>query len=188
MLAQLRDEFPRFRVVNKRDNPLSHAIDRALRLVTLGAQHHYLSHYHTVLGYTLFLPENWGTTSELDRVIVLRHERVHLVQRRRLGMLPFAFLYLIPWFPLGLAYGRACLEWEAYRETLRATAELRGLEAARSTALRERIVSRFIDGSYGWMWPFRRRVEDWYALAMVELEAEFGSHAAEPPANQEIPA
>ena len=41
-----------------------------------------------------------------------------------------AFVYLVPFFPLFLAWGRARLEWEAYVETIRATAEVRGLDAA----------------------------------------------------------
>jgi hypothetical protein len=187
MLARLREEFPRFAVVSKRNSPLSRAIDFALRVITVGTQRRYLTHYHTVLGYTLFLPDSWASTRELDRVIVLRHERIHLLQRRRLGMLPFAFLYLMPVLPLGLAYGRARLEWEAYRETLRATAELHGIEAARSPALRREIVGRFLDGSYGWMWPFRKQVEGWYAHAMIELEAVHGQGNPDRPCAGSLP-
>ena len=85
-----------------------------------------------------------------------------------------AFLYFVPFLPLGLAYGRARLEWEAYRETLRATAELCGLERAQSKALRAGIVGRFTGGDYGWMWPFRRQVEGWYDLALAELREQGG--------------
>ena len=107
--------------------------------------------------------------------IVLRHERVHLRQRRRYGMALFAFLYLVPLFPLGLAYGRARLEWEAYAETLRAIKELRGSAALRDSTLRCRIVSRFVGGAYGYMWPFRRQVERWYDRAVTQLESESAS-------------
>jgi hypothetical protein len=87
-----------------------------------------------------------------------------------------AFLYFIPFFPVGLAYGRARIEWEAYEETLRATAELCGLEQARSPALRAGIVRRFTGGDYGWMWPFRRQVERWYDQALERLaQAEAAS-------------
>lgn len=172
LLASLAVEFPRFTVVHKQASPLSRAIDLALKVITLGAQRRYLSHYHTVIGYRLYLPASWAQTADPDRVIVLRHERVHLRQRRRLGMLPFAFLYLVPFAPLGLAYGRARLEWEAYRETLAATAELRGIAALDAPAMRQEIVGRFLDGSYGWMWPFRKQVEGWYASAVSEIAAE----------------
>jgi hypothetical protein len=80
------------------------------------------------------------------------------------------FLYLLPFFPLGLAYGRARLEWEAYVETLRATADLAGIDAARAPELREKIIRRFTGPDYGWMWPFERTVTRWYDAALAEIE------------------
>jgi hypothetical protein len=170
LLAELNAEFPTFRIVPKRHDLLSLAIDRALKLVTLGAQRRYLTHYHTVIGYTLYVPPVWAEMSDVARVILLRHERVHLRQRRRYGFALFAFLYLVPFLPLGLAYGRARLEWEAYRETLRATAELQGLSALADGQLRAEIVRRFVGGDYGWMWPFPRQVGTWIDEALAELE------------------
>jgi hypothetical protein len=124
-----------------------------------------------VLGDTLYVPDSWDRLDADDRVILLRHERVHLRQRRRFGSVGMALLYLLPFFPLGLAYGRARLEWEAYCETLRATEERKGRAAARDPALRARIVARFTGPAYGWMWPFRRDVERWYDLLLAELDA-----------------
>lgn len=170
-VRELMAEFPRFRVVAKSANPLSRAIDVSLRVMTLGGQTRYLTHYHTVLGDTLYVPDSWPQLDEVERTILLRHERVHLRQRRRLGSLRMACLYLFVFFPFGLAWGRARLEWEAYRETLRATAELRGIAAARSPTLREKIIERFVGPDYGWMWPFRSQVERWYDAALTELEA-----------------
>ncbi len=181
-LRELRAEFPSFRVVPKAGHSLSLAIDRVLKLVTFGGQRHYLTRYHTVLGDTLYVPGSWDSMSDMDRVILLRHERVHLRQRRRLGTLRMALAYLFMFAPLGLAWGRARLEWEAYRETLRATAELRGLDAARNEALKREIVSRFVGPDYGWMWPFRTQVERWYDAALTDIEAEMaGTGEAERP-------
>lgn len=177
-LLGLRQEFPAFRIVPKHDHAFSHAIDLALKLVTLGAQRHYLTRYHTVIGYTLYVPPGWARISDVARVILLRHERVHLLQRRRYGFVLFAFLYLVPFLPLGLAYGRARLEWEAYRETLRATAELQGLASLADGRLQDEIVRRFVGGDYGWMWPFPARVRAWIDEALAELE-EFGVTPAE---------
>jgi hypothetical protein len=183
-LIRLRREFPSFRIVPKQDNAFSRAIDLALKLVTLGAQRHYLTHYHTVIGYTLYVPPGWAQMSDIARVILLRHERVHLLQRRRYGFLLFAFLYLVPFLPLGLAYGRARLEWEAYRETLRATAELQGLEALGDGRLQDEIVRRFVGGDYGWMWPFPGRIRAWIEEAIAELEAHAVTAAETGPAGR----
>ena len=168
-IETIRQEFPTFRIVPKRGHGLSRAIDLALKLLTFGGQRSYLTRYHTVLGNTLYVPPTWELMSDLDRVILLRHERVHLRQRRRYGAFVMTFLYLIPFFPLGLAYGRARIEWEAYEETLRATAELLGLEAARSGSLHAHIVARFTGPDYGWMWPFERSVQAWYDRALADL-------------------
>lgn len=172
LLREILAEFPAFRIVPKAGDPFSIAIDVGLRVITLGAQRHYMTRYHTVIGDTLYVPEAWSTMTDVARVILLRHERVHLRQRRRYGMLPFALLYLLPFFPLGLAWFRARFEWEAYRETLRATAELRGLPALDDPLLRSEIVRRFVSGDYGWMWPFPRTVQRWYDQAVAELRGE----------------
>jgi len=171
-MDEMRREFPSFRIVPKRGDALSRLIDAALRIVTLGGQRHYLTRYHTVIGDTLYVPETWAKLADLERVILLRHERVHLRQRRRYGGLLMTFLYLIPFLPLGLAYGRARIEWEAYTETLRATAELCGPAALDDRELRDQIVRRFTGPDYGWMWPFRSTVEAWYDQVVRELQME----------------
>src|SRR5262249_61007879 len=116
-------------------------------------------------------PDQWETTPDVARLITLHHERVHLRQRRRYGDFWMTFLYLVPFFPLGLAYGRARIEWEAYVETIRATARYRGLSAARSPELRQYIVRQFTSGAYGWMWPFRKTIARWYDAALASLPA-----------------
>ena len=169
-IAKIREEFPKFKIVAKATSRLNRAIDVALRVVTLGGQRRYLTHYHTVIGYTLYVPESWAAGSDVDRTILLRHERVHLLQRRRYGMVGMALIYLLPILPLGLAYGRARLEWEAYEETLRATAEHLGLDRARSPALRAQLIERFTGPDYGWMWPFPRVVGRWIDEAIRDIE------------------
>jgi hypothetical protein len=169
LLRELRAEFPSFRIVDKNQSPLSSAIDWALRLVTLGAQRHFMTRYHTVIGDTLYVCPAWHDMSDVARAILLRHERVHLRQRQRYGFVPFAALYLLPFFPLGLAYFRARFEWEAYTETLRATAELRGCAALDDPSLRRELVRRFVGPDYGWMWPFPRTIERWLDHAVSEI-------------------
>lgn len=172
LLRDISAEFPSFRIVAKTGDRLSSVIDFALRLVTAGAQRHYLTRYHTVLGNTLYVAPVWQSMNDVARVILLRHERVHLRQRRRYTFPLFAFLYLVPLFPLGLSYGRARLEWEAYRETLRATAELKGFISLEDPGLRREIVRRFVGGDYGWMWPFPTAINRWFDQAVRELAKE----------------
>ncbi|MGZ5970463.1 MAG: hypothetical protein ACXWP4_22490, partial [Polyangiales bacterium] len=106
-VEEIRREFPRFRIVAKSESGLQRAIDVALKILTFGRQSAYLTRYHTVLGSTLWVPTAWPESSDEARYILLRHERVHLRQRRRYTFLGMAFLYLLPFLPLGLAIGRA---------------------------------------------------------------------------------
>jgi hypothetical protein len=169
----LRREFPEFSIRKKRGNPLQHAIDVALRILTLGGMRTYVTHYHTVLFGTLWIPDGWERMGDLDRYILLRHERIHLLQRRRMGDVKMAFLYLFWFFPVGFAYGRARIEWEAYEETVRATAECLGLETAR--ALKGYICDRFVGPDYAWMWPFPKTVEAWFDELFARIEDELSS-------------
>ena len=167
LLAEIRAEFPDFAVLPKRGDRLQEAIGVALAVVTLGGQRRYMTHYHSVLFGKLYVPGTWAGMGDAARVILLRHERVHLRQRRRMGDVAMAFVYLVPFFPLFLAWGRARIEWEAYVETIRATAELHGLAAAR--ALEPEIVARFTGPDYGWMWPFPRTIRRWFGEVIAEI-------------------
>lgn len=167
---ELRRRFPKLRFVRKRDDGFSRLLGALVRFFTLGGNDAYLSRYVTTLGQTIYLPDGWDERTKEARLVVMRHEAVHLEQFRRYGKLGMAALYLLPILPLGLAYGRARLEWEAYAETFRATAEVQGLEAALDPALRAHVVSQFVGPAYGFMWPFRRQVERWIDGVLVELE------------------
>lgn len=169
LIDELRAEFPAFRIVPKEGDALSRWIDRALRLVTLGGQHTYLTQYYTVLGDKLYVPAGWERAPVTRRLATLRHERVHLRQRRRYTLPGMAVLYFLPILPIGLAYGRARIEWEAYRESLRAIHELEGVDAVRDPALKAWMVERFTGPSYGWMWPFPKAVGRWYDEALLEM-------------------
>jgi hypothetical protein len=170
LLDEIRREFPSFEIRAKRGDALQRAIGLALAVVTLGGQRAYMSRYHTVLFGKLYVPDSWDRMIDDDRYVLLRHERVHLRQRRRMGDLTMAFVYLVPILPLFVAWGRARIEWEAYVETIRATAEVRGLAAAR--ALEDEIVRRYVGPDYGWMWPFPRAVRGWFAEVIEKLEVE----------------
>jgi hypothetical protein len=169
LVAEMRSEFPGLRIVKKPESALQRAIHKALVVVTLGAQRRYLDGYQTTIGRTIYVTSDWDLRPAAERYVTLRHERVHLRQFARYGLVLMSVLYLLIPFPVGLAWFRARLEWEAYAESIRAQAELHGRAAAAEPRFRERIVSQFTSGAYGWMWPFRRAVETWYDGALESL-------------------
>ncbi len=166
-LDEIRAEFPSFEVLPKRGSRLQRAVHHLLFAVTFGGQRVYLTRYHTVMFGKLWVPDAWDDMSDRDRYVLLRHERVHLRQRARMGDVAMGFVYLVPILPLGLAWGRARIEWEAYVETIRATDEVYGRAAA--LGLRAEIVRRFTSGDYGWMWPFPRAVNRWFDACVGDL-------------------
>ncbi len=176
-LDGLRREFPRLRISDKNGDAMSLAIDRFLRIITFGGQSRYCACYVTTIGQTIYLPEGWSRRIASERYITLRHEAVHLRQFRRLSLVGMSLLYILPILPLGLAYGRARLEWEAYEETLRATAEVHGIERAQDPALRARIVTQFVGPAYGWMWPFRSAIESWIDGSLARIAEELASES-----------
>jgi hypothetical protein len=169
LIEEMEREFPGFAICPKRGSALQRAIAVALAIVTFGGQRGYLTRYHTVLFGRLYVPDCWDSMDDDARYVLLRHERVHLLQRRRLGDAAMAFVYLVPLLPLFLAWGRARLEWEAYVETIRSTAAVFGLEAARR--LRPELIRRYVGPDYGWMWPFPSVVGRWFDEVIAELEA-----------------
>lgn len=169
LIAEIEAEFPSFRIVPKRGDKLQGAIDIALKIVTLGGQRSYMTRYHTALFGKLFVPDSYASMSDDDRFVLLRHERVHLRQRARMGGFVMGFVYLVPYFPLFLAWGRARIEWEAYEETLRATAEVYGVEACEK--LRPMLIARFTGPDYGWMWPFPAQINRWIDEEIARIRA-----------------
>lgn len=169
LLAEVRAEFPRFRLIDKDRSMLQRSIGGALALLTFGGQRRYLSDYVTTLGARVYVPRGWSSRRPEDRLVTMRHERVHLRQFRRWSFPLMALLYLLLPLPLGLAYGRYRFEREAYEETLRAACEVWGRDAVCNAAFRAGIVAQFTSGAYGWMWPFPGAVERWYDRVLSSL-------------------
>jgi hypothetical protein len=168
LLAELRREFPRFRVVDKSDSRLQRVIDRALRIVTFGGMRGYLTDYVTTIGSTVYVCSDWHGRSDDDRWATMRHEAVHLRQFRRWTLPGMAFLYLLIPLPVGIAYFRMRFEREAYEETIRCEHALYGMPYVRGV-LRAHVIDQFRGPAYGWMWPFRRALERWYDAQVSRL-------------------
>lgn len=170
-LQSMQREFPGLRVIPKKDVTLQRWTHHFLQAVTFGKMSAYMTHYTTVMGRTIYTPTGWESRSDDERYITLRHEAVHLRQMKRYTKVGMGLIYGLPIFPIGLAYGRARIEWEAYAETLQAVADVFGIDVARSPQQREHIVRQFTSASYGWMWPFPRTIERWIdeELARIAL-------------------
>lgn len=177
---EMQREIGALRIVHKENDAFSKLIDTLLRVVTLGQMRTYVSQYTTVMGHTIYVPAGWDARPDTERYVTLRHEAVHFRQMKRYGQVGMSLLYMLPIFPLGLAYGRARIEWEAYAETLRAIAEVNGLDAARHPKLRAHIVKQFTSAAYGWMWPFPGAVNAWIDAELARIALGSGNKAGSP--------
>ena len=174
LLIELAEEVPDFHLVDKASSLLQRSIALLLALVTLGGQRRYQSDFVTTLGQRVYVPPDWDGRPPEERWATLRHERIHLRQFRRWGLIPMGIAYALLPLPIGLAWFRMRIERAAYAETLLARFEVGGEGALCDAAFRAHVVSLFTGGSYGWMWPFPRAVERWYdetVKALVASEA-----------------
>lgn len=146
-------------------------IDILLKILTFGAQNQFMISYTTTVGSTIYVGESWALRPEASRIIILRHEVVHLRQAKKYTLPLFWILYLFVFFPAGLAYFRWIFEKAAYTETLKAIADVNG-RAALSRIDKEGIVKQFTGAAYLWPWPFRKTVEQWYDSTVAEILAQ----------------
>lgn len=128
-----------------------------------GEQGKFMLLYATTIGNKIYMPKTWwdGAT-EQQRLILLRHEEVHVRQMKKYSVVFFFFLYLFVFFPVGLGYFRAKFEKEAYSETLRARHEYWGENSISSHQCRNWVIQQFTSSTYGWMWPFKKHLNRWY--------------------------
>lgn len=165
VLAETQREFPGFKVVKKADSGFMKLISWLLFF-----NRSFMVDFVTTIGQTMWTPVEWNSWSDATRAQILRHERVHLRQQKRYTMPLYVILYLFLPLPFGLAYGRACLEWEAYKESMRALAEYKGIDLLKVPVIKAMYVDYFTGGAYGWMWPFPAAIKNWYDQAVAEIE------------------
>lgn len=140
-----------------------------LTLLTFGKSSVFLLSMTTTIGYTIYTPAIWQGLPYSAKIRTLRHERVHMRQRRRLSAPLFWFLYLFFPVPCFFAYCRYRFEQEAYKETLVALYETHGTSELLHRERRASIVSNFTSSNYFWAWPFRKSVERWYDKTVAQI-------------------
>jgi len=171
LVAALRAEFPRFRIVRKDRSALHRAIHYGLLVVTFGRMRSYLDSFQTTIGRTVYVTADWDDWEPDRRYVTLCHEAIHLRQFRAFTLPGMALLYLCVPLPMGLAWFRAYFEKQAYAESIRAAAEVWGPDYPRAPGYRRHLIDQFVGPSYGWMWPFRAGLERWYDQVLATIAA-----------------
>lgn len=172
LLSELRVQYPGFRVMQKCESRLHRAIHYALVGLTFGQMRSYLDSFQTTIGKTVYVTPGWNDLSDDVRYVTMRHEAIHLQQFRTYTLPGMAVLYLMLPLPMGVAWFRAYFEKQAYAESVRAAAEIWGIEYAASSGYREYILSQFSSAAYGWMWPFPAAMNRWYDSVLAQVTSE----------------
>ena len=172
LLTEMKQEFPDFELVYKVDSKLMKAINLFLMLLSFGTNKAFMTEFVTTVKNKVYLNSGWDKYTDKTKCILLRHERVHMRQAKRLGFYWFSFLYLLVFLPIGFAYYRAKFEQEAYEESLRAIYEYHGPRVLQSKSNKEFTTNLFTGPAYGWMFPFKSKVDQWYDQAVNKIMQE----------------
>jgi hypothetical protein len=169
LVADVKKEFPDFKIVYKNESNFMKTIDTLLRIISFGKMKSFMTSFITTIGNVVYVPQGWDSKSPPTKAITLRHERVHMRQSARIGRIAFSLLYLLAPVPAFLAYYRTKFEKEAYEESLVALKEYYG-DRFFTQELKEQIISHFTSAEYIWMWPWRRSLERWYDAAVDRIK------------------
>jgi hypothetical protein len=172
IVDQLIREFPAFSIVHKEDSLLMKTIDIIFKIFTFGKLGNFMTNFVTTIGEKVYVPTSWNALPEVARAITLRHERIHMLQKKRYGALVFFFKYLFWPMPFLFAKARRDYEMEAYEESMRARLELLGTSQFADPEYRHHMVLVFTGPSYLWMWRSKSDILDWYDDAMKRISSE----------------
>lgn len=167
---EIEREFPAFQIVRKEDSSLMRTINVCLLVLSFGRTRRFMHDFVTTIGEVVYVPSSWVIWSNASVRSVLRHERVHMRQKRRYGFLLFAFLYLFFPLPVLFARYRVAFEKEAYEETIRSDHACG--KNVRDPLYRYRMVQHFVSEEYLWMTWDRRAIEMWFDSFVRNLTAD----------------
>jgi hypothetical protein len=155
-------EFPDFEVISKSKSTLMKLINFLLLVITFGKMNSFMTRFTTTMGTKVYVPDEWHDRPVESRLIVLRHERVHMRQAKKYGRLLFSLMYMALPFPVVFAYYRRKFEQEAYEESLIAMKEYYGNLVLKNPGIRTSMIEHFTTAEYYWAWPWKKSIESWF--------------------------
>jgi hypothetical protein len=170
-IIEIGKEFQKFEIIKKDSSKLMKAINLFLVIMSFGTNRNFMKNFVTTIGQKVYVPNGWDKWVDEAKIGVLRHERVHMRQSKRLTPILYSIIYLFLPVPFFFAYGRAKLEWEAYTESIKTRAELCGIDSARDKEYRDKLIKNFTGPSYLFMFPFKKTLNKWYDKVLSEIEA-----------------
>lgn len=177
-LEEIAKEFPTFVIRYKSKSRLMKTAGFLLHMLSGGKADSFMSNFVTTLGTTVYVPNAWMGMTPEKRVVLLRHERVHMRQQKRLGMARFLFMYLLWPVPIWFAKKRRDFEREAYTESIKADHYFYGFIYVDTAEYKEFIVTDFSGPCYMWMWGPRKDNERWFDDTLRQLHDDVSHGSA----------
>lgn len=169
LLAEVKQEFPDFKLVRKEDSRLMKFLGTALKVLTLGKANAFMTRFTTTLGTTVYTTVGWEDRTVESRMTIIRHERIHMRQARKEGRFLFSLKYALLPLPVGFAHFRKKYEQEAYEESLAAMQEYYGDSVLLNEGQRDGMIAHFTSAEYFWTWPWKKSIANWYDNAVARL-------------------
>jgi hypothetical protein len=169
LIAAIKGEFPDFKLKEKSNSTLMQIVNVLLHALTFGYMDEFMTRFITTIGNTIYVHSKWYTSdlSDEEKIVILRHERVHMRQRRKYGSFLYTLMYVFLPFPCVFSYYRMKFEQEAYEETFRAQVDyFPNANWLGESFHKKWIMKYFVSAEYFWMWPFKKSVSDWYDSAV----------------------
>jgi hypothetical protein len=130
--------------------------------------------FTTTIGMNIYLSPEWDYFTPESRLSLLRHEREHLKQFNKYGLVLTSLIYLFFPLPTIFALGRTYFEKAGYDESIRALVEYHNPSDDMKVWWKEWYIEEFTGPSYFWMFPFRSVVEKWFEKVWTEAKSEYG--------------
>ena len=173
LCAKLKEEFPDLQMGHKREIWYHWVLHVVAMIFTLFFNRTYINFFTTTFKNRV----HWGdkhhdriqTGTDLDRVWeCLMHEREHLRQFDRYGMLLMGLMWIIP--PFLFCYWRAQkIELPGYTESIRAKFQT-SRQWVEHPEYKKWWVKQFTGPNYLWMWIRRKQVEGWFDQELLRLQ------------------
>jgi hypothetical protein len=161
-IEDILKEFPKFKILKKSESWLMKTISKLLFFISFGKNQSFMINFITTIGNTVYVPDGWDNKPEKSGIEILMHERIHMRQSKKLTPIIYSLAYLFFPIPVGFAWARAKLEWEAYAESMRVKSYFQGIDSIKTPEFKEYLFSNFTGPSYLFMMPFRSVLEKWY--------------------------
>ncbi|MHA1339568.1 MAG: hypothetical protein ACTSRZ_05305 [Promethearchaeota archaeon] len=194
LIRDIKKEFPNFAIINKGSSRFSKMLGR---LVFWNKE--FNTHYITTIGPKIFVhsgdintdksstkksankietPESgkagrnlgWPKTSYKRKYAIMLHERIHIRQESRFGLIVWTLLYMLFPFPTKIAYLRKKWEQEAYEIDIYLALKEKGREYVLSEKFLNNILKQFCGTFYFYTWYSRKAIIKWVLKTIQKIE------------------